>query len=198
MSRNRDHFFAIAILLECGVGVAAIVLAWLFGVRLGDYFFVDPMSVVVSGAATGVIVPFYFGLRFLPFAGLRRTIELVRMIYRNEMRSFSLWKLALLAASAGIGEELFFRGLLQKGFCNSVGNEVIVVVLVSILFGLLHYLSKTYVVLAFLISLYLGFLFLWTNNLFVPMAVHALYDFFVFLHLRLECRSAVVDVDDFF
>ena len=196
---NRHRFFEIALLVEGGLGVAAVLLAWPLGLRLWNYFSVDPRSVAVSIAATGLAVLFYFVLRFLPLASLRRTVELVRMIYRNEMRSLSPWKLALLAASAGIGEELLFRGLLQKGLCTlSGGNELTVIVLTSVLFGLLHCVSKTYVVLAFLISLYLGFLFLWTDNLFVPTTIHALYDFFVFLHLRWEYRSVAVDVDDSF
>ena len=185
-----NRFFEIAILMECGMGVVAVLLAWPFGLRLWDYFSFDLASFGLSVAATGITIPVYFVLRVLPFDWLRQMIELVRTIYRNEMQSLPVWKLALIALAAGFGEELLFRGLLQQGLCNLFpGKELIVIVVVSLLFGLAHCLTKMYVVLAFLISLYLGLLFFWTGNLLVPLLVHALYDFFVFCHLHLECRA---------
>ena len=195
---NRLRFFEIAVLFEGGLGVSAILLGRLFGLRLEDLGAVDTAALGWGIGATIPTLLLYMLLRSLPWDCLRRVSEQVRQIFRAEMRSLSIWKLAILALAAGFGEEFLFRGLLQKGLCNlSGGNELVVIVAVSLLFGLCHFLSKTYAVLAFLMSLYLGFLFRWTDNLFVPVAVHALYDFFVFLHLRLECRSAVDGNDRF-
>jgi len=188
MSRRSLRFFEWAVLFEAGLGIAAVLIGRSFGIRLNDYFAVDVMTVGLAVGATVPTLLFYVFLRSLPWACLRRIRELTRSVFLAEMSSLVVWQLALLALAAGFGEEFLFRGLIQKGLCNIAGGrEIAVVVLISLLFGLFHYLSKTYVVLAFLISLYLGFLFLWTDNLFVPMMVHALYDFCVFLHLRFEC-----------
>lgn len=85
---------------------------------------------------------------------------------------------ALLAISlaAGIGEEALFRGVLQTGVGQLVGPAV-GLLFASALFGLVHPLSRSYVLLAGLVGAYLGGLLLLTGNLLVPMLVHAAHDF---------------------
>ena len=90
--------------------------------------------------------------------------------------------MALVAALAGFGEELLFRGLLQLGF-SKILHVWLAIFVTSLIFGLAHAVTPTYCVLAFLISLYLGFLLIHTENLVVPIIVHAFYDFFVFLFI---------------
>jgi membrane protease YdiL (CAAX protease family) len=46
----------------------------------------------------------------------------------------------------------------------------------SLLFGVGHWLSASYAILASLIGAYLGTLFLLSGNLLVPMLAHAAYD----------------------
>ncbi len=86
------------------------------------------------------------------------------------------WELAILCGTAGIGEELLFRGLLQPIFCGFLGLQL-GVVLVNVLFGLMHPFSIAYLVLASLIGLYLSVLYVATDNLLAPILVHGLYDF---------------------
>jgi membrane protease YdiL (CAAX protease family) len=50
-------------------------------------------------------------------------------------------------------------------------------------FGLAHPISTTYAVLASLIGIYLGFLFVATDNLLVPIVTHAAYDFLALVYL---------------
>jgi membrane protease YdiL (CAAX protease family) len=91
----------------------------------------------------------------------------------------------VIAALAGIGEELFFRGMIQLGLSGVLGLEVWHAILIaSLIFGLAHAVTLTYFILAFVISVYLGFIFDFTDNLLVPIAIHAFYDFFVFLYIR--------------
>jgi membrane protease YdiL (CAAX protease family) len=75
-----------------------------------------------------------------------------------------------------------FRGLLQTGL-STVSSWWLGLIITSIIFGLLHFVSLLYAVLATLIGLYLGFLFIIFDNLAVPMIVHALYDFVALLYL---------------
>ncbi len=172
------------------MGVVAVVVAWLFGMRLWDYCTLDGDAIVWSVAGTGLSIAFYLVLRSIPWPSLERVDRIVKEFYRNEMLPLPLWKTAIVAAAAGFGEEFLFRGLLQKGLQNWLGGwDGPIIVFVSIVFGLFHYVSKTYVVLAFLISIYLGFLFQATENLVVPTFVHAVYDFFVFVQLRRELQA---------
>ena len=116
--------------------------------------------------------------------------QLVRELFRQYMGRLNFFQLALIAALAGIGEELFFRGLLQLGMSGFLNNVWLAVLITSLFFGLAHAVTLTYFFFAFLASLYLGFLFEYTGNLIVPIAVHALYDFAVFLYIRHTPKTA--------
>ena len=177
-------FFWQAVLVEGGLAVVAVVVDWLFhlGLNFWEYFKFDSETPLQIAWGLLPLVVGYFVLQKLPFASLRRIDCLVRELFRQYMAHWKLWQLALVAALAGLGEELFFRGLLQLGLSSFV-DVWLAVLLTSLLFGLAHAVTFLYCILAFIISLYLGFLFVHTDNLIVPIAVHALYDFFVFMYI---------------
>lgn len=91
------------------------------------------------------------------------------------------WRSALLlSVLAGVGEELFFRGILQQ----EVG-----LILSSLLFAVLHFgtaLRKflTVATVYFAVSLYLGLLYSFTGSVWSPMIAHILYDFIALLYIR--------------
>jgi membrane protease YdiL (CAAX protease family) len=85
-------------------------------------------------------------------------------------------ELALIAILAGIGEEAFFRGLLQPWLSTHFSPSP-ALILTSAVFGAAHWLTATYALLATMVGLYLGWLLLASGNLLVPMVTHALYDF---------------------
>jgi uncharacterized protein len=89
-------------------------------------------------------------------------------------------ELALLAALAGVGEELLFRGVVQAGLARLVPTPL-ALFSASILFGLVHFATSTYAVVAGLMGLYLGGLFLVQGSLLAPIVTHALYDFVALL-----------------
>lgn len=86
-----------------------------------------------------------------------------------------LGKAVVLGLAAGISEEWLFRGVLQFELVGRLG-EVAGVALSSLVFGLLHAVTPLYAILAGLASLYFGAIYLYTDNLAIPMACHALYD----------------------
>jgi len=178
-------FFWQAILVEGGLAVVAILVAFCFGLNYGAYLWCDGDTFRLIAWAMLPLVAGYFVLQALPFASLRRIDRFVRDVFWQHMGHLTLGQLALIAALAGLGEELFFRGMIQLGLLATFGSQWLAVFLTSLLFGLAHAITPTYCFLAFLISLYLGFLFMQTGNLLVPIVVHALYDFFVFLFIRL-------------
>lgn len=95
------------------------------------------------------------------------------------------WQLLLLAAAAGWGEELLFRGLLQPLFCQWLGTWV-GIVLLAVIFGMAHALSRLYFILTVAMSLYLSWLLEATGNLAVPILVHAFYDAVALLIMNKE------------
>ena len=160
----------------------AILVEGLFGLRL-DYWthcWCDGETLWQIVVGLLPLLACYFVLQALPLAAFQRMDCLVRQLFWQHMGRWKLWQLAFVAALAGFGEELLFRGLLQQGLTGMMDWRL-AVLLTSLFFGLAHAATVTYFLLAFAVSVYLGWFFLWTDNLVVPIAVHALYDFFVFM-----------------
>ncbi len=95
-------------------------------------------------------------------------------------------ELAVIAALAGIGEEMLFRGVIQAAVAQQIGGPRGVwlgLLVAAVLFGLLHPVTPTYAVLAGSIGLYLGWLWLACGNLLLPIITHGVYDFLALLYL---------------
>ena len=179
-------FFWLAVLVEGGLAVIAILAdVLLLGLGLWKYCWCDGKTLLQIVWGLLPLIVGYFILQALPFAPLQRIDQLVRELFQQHMSHLTLWQLSVIAILAGIGEELFFRGLIQLGLSAGLGVNVWLAILIaSLIFGLAHAATLTYFLLAFVISIYFGFLFDYTGNLFVPIAIHALYDLFVFLYIR--------------
>ena len=88
----------------------------------------------------------------------------------------------ILSLSAGVGEELLFRGALQPMMSHVVGgNAYFAIGLSSILFGALHAATIRYFLLASILSAYLGFLQIHYSNIAIPILVHTFFDIVAFL-----------------
>jgi len=179
-------FFWLAVLVEGGLAVVAILAdVLLLGLNYWKYCWCDNETLWQITWGLLPLIAGYYVLQALPFAALQRVDRCVRELFQQHMSHLKLWQLAVIAALAGIGEELFFRGLIQLGLSSTLGLNVwLAIIIASLIFGLAHAVTLTYFLLAFIISVYLGFLFDHTGNLFVPIAIHALYDFFVLLYIR--------------
>ena len=86
-----------------------------------------------------------------------------------------LVNLLMIAILPGLGEELFFRGLIQKLFSRWFKNVHVAVVLTAILFSALH--MQFYGFLPrFLLGLLFGYLFVWSGNLWLPIVAHLVHN----------------------
>jgi CAAX protease family protein len=98
-------------------------------------------------------------------------------------------ELALLATLAGVSEEVLFRGVAQVALAR-VLPEAAALLAASVLFGLVHFASGTYAILAGVMGLYLGVLFLVQGSLLTPIVTHALYDFVALVYVARRYRSS--------
>jgi membrane protease YdiL (CAAX protease family) len=109
----------------------------------------------------------------IPLLGsLRKTIiNDIRVIFSKT----KLLDLCLISILAGFAEELLFRGVIQVKL-GIVGA--------SIIFGLLHFITPAYCVIATIMGFYLGFLFQYYESLLIPIQLHFIYDLGALVYLR--------------
>jgi len=88
---------------------------------------------------------------------------------------FTPLRILLMSLGAGIGEELLFRGALQ-GWLATHLPIALAVLLPAIVFGLMHSANRIYMLIAGLIGVYLGMLFVISGNILAPIIAHTLYD----------------------
>lgn len=180
--RRRLWVVGIGVAFEAGL----IPLAWLLGWLVGQPPLAD-LHPDAAGAALGVaatlpmLLVFAAVLRW-PVGPLDRIRRFFDDVVRPLMRGCGLLDLALLSLVAGAGEELVFRGVLQPALVRGLGLAP-GLLLASLLFGLLHPITVTYVLLAAGLGLYLGVVAWASGNLLVVVVAHALYDFLVLVYL---------------
>ncbi|MBL7138515.1 MAG: CPBP family intramembrane metalloprotease [Bacteroidales bacterium] len=84
-----------------------------------------------------------------------------------------LLNLLMIAILPAIGEELLFRGLLQRLFHDWLGNIHVAIILAGLLFGAMHlqfygFLPRT------VLGILFGYLFFWSGSLWIPIFAHFL------------------------
>lgn len=129
-----------------------------------------------AAVATVPMVALFVALLNLPVGWLEELTQLTRQILMPMFRTTGLWGIALLSIVAGVSEELLFRGVLQQGLAGWIGNAGALAV-ASVVFGVAHFITPAYFLLATVMGAYLGWLYFWAGNLLLPILVHALYDF---------------------
>lgn len=77
----------------------------------------------------------------------------------------------LIGLIPALGEELLFRGAVQKLSYRIFDSKSVGVWVTAFIFSAIHFQFEGFIP-RFILGLYLGYLFLWTNNLLVPIIAH--------------------------
>ncbi len=184
--RENPAGFRLAVMVEGGLGLAALGLAKLCGVSLREQFPTTPRG-FFEGAILGAVatLPMLALFWWMLDASWRPLVELrtqVQLMARELFPRGRLAELATIAALAGASEELLFRGVLQS-VVGEWTSPMVGLAVASLIFGGLHAMSRLYFLLATLIGIYLGWSLLASHNLLVPMIAHGLYDFVALVYL---------------
>lgn len=177
---SQRDLMAMAVLTEGGLGGLAIAVGWWLGVNPLELVTADWWALIWGCLASLPLVGTLTLTERLPFWPFTDIADVVDQLLRPLFARMSLIELAVISALAGIGEELMFRGLIQEGLARWIGEPIgvwIALAVASILFGLLHPMNMAYILLAALMGLCLGGLWIATDNLLVPIVTHAVYDF---------------------
>jgi uncharacterized protein len=175
-----------AVMVEGGLALVAVVLAWLLRIPLGDQ--IAPWGSPLAWAmARGLIVTLpmlvmFWCLMHWNHPALRQLREQVQWLVGEMFPDATMSQFALVAVLAGVGEELLFRGVIQSLLVNWT-NPIAGLAIGSLAFGAAHALSKLYFLLATLIGLCFGWLVLHYNDLVAPMVAHSVYDFVALVYL---------------
>lgn len=188
---KRNDGFGMAVIVEGGIAVLALLLAWLFHVPLREQFaeWGRPMALAIGrGIVATIPMLCVFGaLVHTKYAELRRLREHVESMVREMFPRRSAAEFAMVALLAGVGEELLFRGVLQTKLIEWT-TPTAGLWLASVIFGLAHALSRLYFAFAVAVGLFLGWLAFQYGDLVAPMVAHALYDFVALIYLARSSR----------
>jgi CAAX protease family protein len=189
---QRSDGFAMAVVVEGGLAIVAVLFAWFFRVPLRDRLpqFGAPLvwAIVRGILATLPMLAIFWFLVNSHRPALRQLREQVEWLIGEMFPSGSIAQFAMIATLAGIGEELLFRGVLQTKLADWT-TPFVGLVITSVLFGLAHALSKLYFLFAVTVGGFLGWMTWRYNDLVAPMVAHGLYDFLALTFLTKRASS---------
>ncbi len=190
----RRHPLAGALILQVAVVALALVLAWLFGLAPWHRLHWSGEILAWSLLATLPLVAMLLVFPLVRWNWVREISQLIEQLILPLFSNAPAGSVVLVAVLAGVGEEFLFRGVIQDGLAIHLG-PVPGLILASLLFGLAHAVTPAYFLIASLMGAYLGWLYLHSGNLLLPIVVHALYDwiairFYLWSRERRVGRSA--------
>jgi uncharacterized protein len=186
-----QHFAPMAAAFEAGIAMLAVGLGWLVGQEpLRSLRWSWPDAAWGVAAVLPPLGLFWFCVR-CPWRPFARIVEVLDDSLIPLFAGLRLAEFLVIATLAGLGEEMLFRGVIQSAAfaglsSHSAGGDManaLALVFAGVLFGLVHSITPTYVLLAGLIGVYLGGIWLATDNLLVPIVAHAGYDFLALVYL---------------
>jgi membrane protease YdiL (CAAX protease family) len=180
----------LAVMVEGGLIVLAFLAGWVCHTPPLDTLHWSAWELGIGVlVALPMLVLFAICVRW-PVGPLRRIKQFTDQIIVPLFRDVAVFDLFGIALLAGLGEEMLFRGVLQAAFTRWMDSPLLGLVLASLLFGILHAVTTTYLVFATLMGAYLGWVWSTTESLLVVSVAHGLYDFLALVYLVRGAQSS--------
>jgi membrane protease YdiL (CAAX protease family) len=187
-TQGSRRWFQLACLFELLLVAAGLGLAKLFRIPFESWFRWSGRDFAWGLAGVVPLVIMLAWIVHTSIPAVRQIPAFLDTVATPILARWSLLQLATLSAVAGLGEELLFRFFLQTWVSQWTGAAV-GLLLASLVFGVCHWVSPAYALIAALVGAYLGVLFILTSNLLVPALAHAVYDFVALVYfVRLRTR----------
>ena len=174
-AQDGEKAFITAIAGTALLGVFAIGLSVLLKTPLAPQFALSVNDALIGVIATlpPVLFLWWFSNTDVPALAEFRHSQI--KFFAEIGFEFTPPRIVAMAIGAGVCEELLFRGVLQTWIAGFAPVAVAVAVS-SAIFGALHIRTVLYAVIAGFVGVYLGVIFVMSDNLLVPMVTHGLYD----------------------
>jgi membrane protease YdiL (CAAX protease family) len=101
----------------------------------------------------------------------RQAAEITEFLAKSDTIGQLLMNILVIGIIAGIGEELLFRGLIQRKFIRVFGNYHIAVWAAAVIFSSIHFQFYGFFPRVLLGALF-GYFYVWTGNIWVPILAH--------------------------
>lgn len=178
---DRQGFLRMACLFEGGLVGVAYLLGWLAGVDPFADFHFDGAAISHGMLGTLPLLLLFYWTYQMAHPELGKIKRFLLDTLAPQLAVCRWYELMLVAAVAGVGEETLFRGILQPWAENHWGWAAGLAVS-NLLFGLVHFITPLYGLLALLTGVYLGVMLDVgeQRNLLTPIVTHGLYDFAAF------------------
>lgn len=188
--------------------VPSFILAWLFYGNTKAYLFLNRKSSTVSYLLVVVLV--FFTMPIINFigewnnqmqlpewlSGLEdwargaedRAIELTEAFLKVESISGLMFNIFMIAFLPAIGEELLFRGVIQRIFTRWTRNHHWGIWISAILFSALHIQFYGFVP-RLLLGVLFGYLLVWSGSMWLPITAHFFNNAFAVVAMYLVDRN---------
>jgi CAAX protease family protein len=189
---NPEKFFKTACYFEGSLILLAVFLGWIADINpFADLFFSE-QAIFFGIVATLPLFIIFLALQLIRHDAVLRIRQLLFETLGPSLHHYGWADLFVLAAIAGVSEEVLFRGVVQPWIEQAWGMNA-GLVFSNIIFGLVHAVTPLYGILATLVGIYLGLSLDYggERNLLTPIIVHGLYDFLAFLVIMRAYKASL-------
>ncbi|WP_031434537.1 CPBP family intramembrane glutamic endopeptidase [Methylomarinum vadi] len=189
---DSENFFKTACYFEGSLLVVAVVLGWIADIDPFENLHFSEKAMFYGVAGTLPLFVIFVAMQNLQIEAVQQVRKLLLETLGPSMHRYGWADLFILAAIAGLSEEVLFRGVVQPwieaGWGRSAG-----LVFSNIIFGLVHAVTPLYAILATLVGIYLGLSLDYgaERNLLTPVIIHAAYDFLAFLVIMRAYKASL-------
>ncbi|MDD5460741.1 MAG: CPBP family intramembrane metalloprotease [Methylococcales bacterium] len=186
-----DDFFKSACYFEASLVLVALFLGWIAGIDPFEKLHFSEAAIAYGIIGTAPLFLMFLALEQMQGESVVKIRKLLLQTLGPGLHRYHWSDLFMLAAIAGIAEELLFRGVIQPWMESSWGMAAGLIGS-NIIFGLVHAVTPLYAVLAAFVGIYLGLSLDYggDRNLLTPVIIHGLYDFLAFVALMRAYRAS--------
>jgi len=158
---------------------------------VGVVIFAAPFIINMTELNQKMQLPSYLSSleQYLKDTEMQSEQMLKRLLVMNSHFDFAL-NMLMLAIIPAVCEEIFFRGALQPLLTRLYGNVHIAVIMSAMIFSFIHFQFYGFLP-RMILGMVLGYMFVWTNNLWYSIIAHLLNNGLQVLALFLYQKKAI-------